>query len=130
MYFITADPADPDLALPPRVLWVEVDFLGDPSGQFHLGLSADAASVTAENFLGLESALDAESPEARNVALEMANVICGAALSRLESDRTFRLSTPRLLDAGPPERAGALVCLLPLECGAAEARFWFDDASA
>lgn len=125
MFFLTVEEPDPSLPPPRRTCWVEVEFIGDPSGRFHLGLSEEAAAAAAENFLGETPTLDPESQEVRNVALELANVVCGAALSRLENDRSFTLSSPRLLESEPPQPAGAVSCVLSLDYGAAEARLWF-----
>jgi len=49
------------------------------------------------------------SRQVEDVMCEMTNVICGAALSRLESEQALRLSTPCIVTGGGvPEMPGAV----------------------
>ncbi len=62
-----------------------------------------SARTIAADFL----ALDAESlapDQVEDVICELANMICGAALSRLESETSFRLGKPEILPGGAAPR--------------------------
>ena len=76
----------------------EVTFEGDPPGVFRLDLDLVAARAAAADFLGQDP--EELSPEqTHEVVCELANMICGAVLSRVESSAVFRLSTPRIAPA-------------------------------
>lgn len=74
---------------------VHLSFDGDPPGCFRMRIARPAVKVVAADFLGEdpESLTDRQSTE---VTLELANMICGAVLSRIESSATFRLGTPQI----------------------------------
>lgn len=74
-----------------------LDFEGQPPGSLALRVPTAAARALAADFLGIEAAGLAEG-QIFDVVRELANMICGAALSRLESTAEFGL--------GPPEIAG------------------------
>jgi CheY-specific phosphatase CheX len=77
---------------------VELTFEGEPSGALFLSLSAPAARQIAADFLGIdESAVSAA--QTADVVCELANMICGSVLSRVESAARFRLASPRVLPA-------------------------------
>ena len=82
---------------------VELTFDGDPPGVFRMSLARAATALIAADFLGEDPELLTES-QADDVAKELANMICGAVLSRIESSATFRLGAPDLvmgdIDAG------------------------------
>jgi CheY-specific phosphatase CheX len=73
---------------------VDLSFEGDPPGRFRMCIARSAANAVAADFLGedAESLTDRQSTE---VSLELANMICGAVLSRIESSAAFRLGTPQ-----------------------------------
>ena len=75
---------------------VQVSFDGDPSGHFQMRILRPAANAVAADFLGedLASLTDRQSTD---VTLELANMICGAALSRIESRAAFRLGSPEVV---------------------------------
>jgi CheY-specific phosphatase CheX len=88
----------PEAAEPPadaETFTVNLTFDGDPPGRFEMRLSARAASAIAADFLG-EDAESLTSGQSADVTLELANMICGAVLSRTETSATFRLGTPQL----------------------------------
>jgi CheY-specific phosphatase CheX len=82
---------------PPEAETVSVylSFDGNPPGCFQMHLARAAASAIAADFLGLdrESLTDQQSTD---VTLELANMICGAVLSRIESNGAFRLGAPQI----------------------------------
>ncbi len=82
------------------VVEARVSFEGDPSGSFGLKLSAGAARAIAANFLGAEDDGEVTGAQVGEVACELANMICGALLSQVESDSAFQISHPRLVASG------------------------------
>ena len=62
-----------------------------------MSLAHAAASLIAADFLG-EDADSVTPAQVQEVAKELANMICGAVLSRIESSAIFRLATPDLVD--------------------------------
>lgn len=82
---------------PPEAETVTVDlsFEGDPPGRFRMRISRPAAKTVAADFLG-EDAGSLTDRQSTEVTLELANMICGAVLSRIESSASFRLGTPQI----------------------------------
>lgn len=78
---------------PEELIAARVDFKGSPSGALYLRITLRAAHGMAADFLGEEVS---ELPVNRTseVICELANMICGSVLSRVEGDTTFRLSPP------------------------------------
>lgn len=98
MFFTTISPRPdaPDFAAPGEALLARVQFPGEHSGFFVMYISVPAARAVAENFLGAEP--DSVSGEQVSEAVrELANMICGSALTRIEPDTLFQLGTPELL---------------------------------
>jgi len=97
MFFVEAQgethatPDDPAVA-------VEIHFEGDPPGRFQMRLAPKTAQAIAADFLGQDSTELVER-QCEDVALELANMICGAVLSRLESSAYFRLGSPKIIEA-------------------------------
>jgi len=75
---------------------VHLSFEGDPPGCFEMRLARRAANAIAADFLG-EDAGSLTPRQSTDVTLELANMICGAVLSRIESSATFRLGAPRVV---------------------------------
>jgi CheY-specific phosphatase CheX len=96
---------------------VRVDFRGVPSGTLGVRLSGKAARSMAACFLGAEEE-ELSQQQMWTVMTELANMIAGAALSRLDSEATFHLDPPVPVPGCLAECAeeGAL-CSLPLESG-------------
>ncbi len=101
-----------DSALEPRL-----SFDGNPSGSFGLKLSAGAARAIAANFLGVEEDSELTCAQIGEVACELANMICGAMLSQVESDSTFQISHPSLAEPQAVP-AGAVERFFDLDNGA------------
>lgn len=94
MFFVDAldsGAPDPDLEAP---IWARLDFDGDPGGQLRLRISRDAAVAIAADFLA-EDAGALTPRQIEDVVCELTNMVCGAALSRLETG--IRLQSPRIL---------------------------------
>lgn len=74
---------------------VHLRFEGDPAGCFQMRLARPAANTIAADFLG-EDAESLTAQQSTDVTLELANMICGAVLSRIESSVSFRLCGPQI----------------------------------
>jgi CheY-specific phosphatase CheX len=95
-----------EIAEPPpqaESVTVQVSFEGDPPGYFQMRIARPAANTVAADFLGedLELLSDRQSTD---VTLELANMICGAVLSRIESRAAFRLGSPEVVADDTVER--------------------------
>ncbi len=99
MFFSTAVAAD--YAPQPESISARVHFNGDPSGDFELTLTHSAARQFATSFLGVDAA-DLPSDAEAQVSCELANMICGAALSRVHPDSVVKLNAPYLSDPASP----------------------------
>ncbi|MGA3026508.1 MAG: chemotaxis protein CheX [Bryobacteraceae bacterium] len=80
------------------MMGVLVRFDGGVRGEFLIGIDPHAAAVLASAFLGVDEG-DVPEAEVAQVMCETANMICGAALSRIEAEDHMRLETPALADA-------------------------------
>jgi CheY-specific phosphatase CheX len=82
----------------------QLTFHGAPSGSFGLALPARTAREIAAGFMGED---EETLPEARvgEVVCELANMICGSMLSRLESHTCFELHHPELSNGEVPPAA-------------------------
>lgn len=111
----------------PRIA-VCVSFHGRPSGRFSLLLDSGAARSIAGDFLGEEDP-ELEPQQVEEVVCELANMICGAVLSRVESTITFRLDAPLVVnstdsEASQPETA---MHAFPIGNGELTAKIWMED---
>ncbi len=77
-------------------------------GEFLIGIDPHAAVVMSAAFLGVEEA-DVSAEQIAQVMCETANMICGAALSRMEAEDHMRLETPTLTDAAAAFASGSYV---------------------
>jgi CheY-specific phosphatase CheX len=84
-----------DEGLEARVL-----FGGQRPGEFRLAISPRAAREIAASFLGLEDERQIGEEQVRDVVCEVANMVCGSALSRLAPDLAVELKPPRLAEPG------------------------------
>lgn len=87
-------PAEPEIG--GNLLEASLAFHGRPSGTLHVCLSETCARILAAGFLGEdeERLTDAQPGE---VLCELANMLCGALVSKLESEETFDLESPQLV---------------------------------
>ncbi len=95
-----------------------VEFDGTWQGYIEITLSRDATEDICRDFLGLDFDEEVDELQRGHVIGEMANMICGRALSHLEPNGTFHLSTPRVTAAAAAEPPpGSIRAELPLETG-------------
>ncbi len=95
MAVVSQSESAPDSALP---VCACLEFRGEPWGSFGVNVSASAAQVIAANFLGDEPDAVSEA-QTGEVICELANMICGALLTRVHADNLFELTSPELQKA-------------------------------
>ncbi len=100
-----------------------VEFAGSSAGCLEVDVDEPVASRLAASFLGREDESTVTGPEIRLVLLELANMLCGNALSHLEPGGQFQLAAPRLFLAEAEKADGWLVA--PLESGRLALRLTF-----
>ena len=117
MFFVRSLGEPLDHAAEPLIA-AHLTFEGDPPGWLTFRITAAAARSVAADFLGEE---ESELTEAQigEVVCELANMICGSMLSRVESNTLFRLATPRLIapETGPSSDSAA-TCAAEISSGA------------
>jgi CheY-specific phosphatase CheX len=102
----------------PAALAFSLKFAGDVSGHFGLYLEQVTARSLAANFLGVEEA-EVSSDEIGEVAGELANMLCGSIVSRVEGEHKFVLSHPERADTLPFKDLGDVFILrLDMDSGA------------
>lgn len=74
-------------------------FQGTPPGRFGICASRDAARLLASSFLGEDQEAITET-QCGEVVCELANMLCGSVLSRMEKETLFALTQPKI---GEPE---------------------------
>lgn len=84
---------------------VGVRFAGTHRGEVFLSVSFEAAESMGAAFLGLDPTEVSETQRIE-VMLELANIFCGAAMSRLWPEANLALETPRQVDAHAILEAG------------------------
>jgi CheY-specific phosphatase CheX len=101
MFFAMPDSVSMDPRRPAgEVVAASLAFQGSPPGRFGLMVSELLARTLAANFIGFDDAAELRPGQAAEVVGEMANMMCGAALSELESNANFDLGAPRSIYLG------------------------------
>jgi CheY-specific phosphatase CheX len=101
-------------APPDTAIAVTAAFSGDLNGSLSLASGFWTLRRLAANFLGREDESTVTEAEIRQVACELANMVCGNALSRIAPHGRFRIATPELCMPGPGPRQWIT---FPLESG-------------
>jgi len=107
MFFTMLD-TPPDAPADSGCTRIRIQFRGHWTGALSLCSSPEASAEMTANFLGLDAPDQAASQEQEAVAKELANMICGAVLSRLKSTEVFELLSPELEEE--QETQGAAGC--------------------
>jgi CheY-specific phosphatase CheX len=117
MFFISIlDETSDSVPLPVRdEMAVRVAFEGEPSGSLIVRLNRFVARSIAGDFLGVEQEELSDS-QVGEVMCELANMICGSVLSRVESAVTFRLNAPEIVD---PDQTPADAAIFSVPLGPA-----------
>jgi CheY-specific phosphatase CheX len=90
-------PAEPKAGA--QVLEARLAFHGRPSGTLNVRLSEASARLLAAGFLGEDEETLTDSQPGQ-VVCELANMLCGSLVSKLENEESFDLSVPELLADG------------------------------
>ncbi|MBL8238421.1 MAG: chemotaxis protein CheX [Bryobacterales bacterium] len=90
----------------PLPIQVRVRFSGDQCGEFRMEVDDLAAGSMAGSFLGTDPVTAPSREEIDQVMGELANMICGAFLSRYEKEGLFALSSPEVLRPASGELSG------------------------
>ena len=94
---------EPDAPSPAGGVLAELHFEGSPSGTLTLEVNGAAARTIAADFLAADEN-EITGQQVADVVCELANMICGSMLSKVESTSSFRLGAPKILS---PEEASA-----------------------
>jgi CheY-specific phosphatase CheX len=92
-----ADDTEPSMA-------VEIEFRGAHSGCLGVVVAAGCGRELAAGFSGVIDSEEIGLEQVTEVLREMANIMCGATLTRLAPQAVFDLASPRLLAQGELER--------------------------
>ena len=108
--FFTTPAEDAEPAPAPEGPWISarMTFRNAPSGKFGIRTPMATGRKLASSFLGLDEESISEA-QIGEVVCELANMLCGSVLSRLDKSTCFELSSPVLApaEAGCPESAVA-----------------------
>lgn len=105
MFFSTSlGPAEPETR--GEVLEARVAFRGRLSGILGVCVSETCARLLAAGFLGEDEEALTET-QTRQVVCELANMLCGSLVSKLERDWSFDLASPELVSFGTATGFGA-----------------------
>jgi CheY-specific phosphatase CheX len=95
MFFTAAEPAACEHAWLAEAQTARIRFEGSHRGEMLLGVSSQAADPIAASFLGLDPQ-ELTAAQRSQVVQELANILCGAVLSRLWPESTLALAAPEL----------------------------------
>ena len=99
-------------------------FQGAQPGGFGLLVSGLAARTLAANFIGCDDAASLLPAQVAGVMGELANIMCGAVLSDLESDSNFDLGVPESIHVGADQPGPDFTARSPSIC-----RFEFSEGA-
>ena len=106
--------------------YAEMDFEGAAEGRLELAVSEDLAPALASGFFGKDES-ELTAAEISAVICELANMLCGSVLSRLEKDSLFRLGAPQVM-ASDLETESRMSAghrrVFDLGCGDVKICFW------
>jgi CheY-specific phosphatase CheX len=89
-----------------------VSFIGDTEGRLLLRIGSREAAAMASDFLGLDEP-EVTPSHMRQVVGELANMICGSALSRIWPEGAFRIETPVVME--PESQKAEYLCAQRVE---------------
>ncbi len=96
-------PAEPEDGA--SVVEARLAFHGNPSGTLDVCLSEASARLLAAGFLGEDEETLSDS-QPGEVVCELANMLCGSLVSKLETEESFDLTSPELVPAGAAMATG------------------------
>lgn len=95
-------PSEPDAG--EHALEARIAFHGTPSGTVSVRVSEASARRLAAGFLGEDEDALAERQPGQAIC-ELANMLCGSLVSRLEMERHFDLDSPEFVPSGSRDAA-------------------------
>jgi CheY-specific phosphatase CheX len=99
-----------------NLIAARLEFRGSRHGRFGVLVSEMLARVIAANFFGCVAGSEMASGHVTGVIAELANMICGAALTKLESEAAFNLVAPKTFRVAAAEREPDFISGSPLVC--------------
>jgi len=125
MFFatVTDEPA-PDAATAP---WISagLSFEGGRAGRFGVQTPLETTRKLTASFLGVEEEALTEA-QTDEVICELANMVCGSALSRLDGGARFDLRHPELNPLEPACAEGGRVARMTLATEDGALTFWLE----
>ena len=104
----------PETAIPEDALTVLVSFQGAVSGRVWVALTPALADHLLVNFLGREDSDPTTLAEQVMVTCELANMLCGCMLSRVDPENRLEIAAPHIVETPALEQG----CMsYPLESG-------------
>jgi chemotaxis protein CheY-P-specific phosphatase CheC len=104
MFFAAPDSMSMDPLRPSgELIAASLTFDGKPNGLFWLVVSDRLARTLAANFMGCDDDAQLLPASVADVIGELANIMCGAVLSGMESHVNFDLGMPRSIRIGAAE---------------------------
>ena len=94
--FFSGVTGEPAVSATGKRLCATVSFTGSSNGALGVSVPPPVAAVLAAAFLGSEDEATDET-QVRAVVGEIANVICGVVLARMNADGQFAISTPEVI---------------------------------
>ena len=98
-------------------LGVSLDFGGDLRGRFAVSVEPACADGIATNFLGADHPSELTDGQTGEVLCELANMICGATLSRVQPGGRFDLTHPEVVNLPKPLGHDQIYVSIGLEDG-------------
>ena len=93
-----------------------IHFAGEVEGELKITLDSDLAKQLAADFLG--NSIEEVTPEETKLfTLELANVLCGSALSGLAAGRHYQLGLPQSVDPDANPKYCFSVCGSEIDLG-------------
>ncbi len=109
MFFLAPD----DIAAPQEwdgpTTGAAVEFHGARSGLFEIRLEQQLAQEMAAGFSGAFDSTELPPEEIPQIVCELANMVCGATLSRMEPGALFDLDSPRICESSEIETPAQIV---------------------
>lgn len=109
------------------VITAQLRFEGTPSGRLQVSLTENAARSITGNFLGSAIPEELSIEEIESVVGELANIICGSVLSKMDGQMVFSLSHP-FVSSIASTATESIAASFELADGVLTARMIFDAA--
>lgn len=110
-----------------QIITAELRFSGHPSGRVQVTLTEAAARSIAGNFLGEDFPERISRNDVEQVVGELANMVCGTVLSKMDAQAVFSLSHPEVKPIEVPTvQNTSVVASFELADGVMTSQIFFD----